>query len=99
MRGEYYSVDLRMMDYDGEKFGMATANVEIDSFKGAQSISKLPLRPMKYHPEAEKLKKEMIERGKKFVALEGMNYRICKGLAFFKVRYPFLLLLLYCPGC
>lgn len=65
---------------------MASMNIEIEAFKGARNISKLPLRPVKYHPDSDKLKQELIERGKKFTSLEGMHYKIGKGLAFYKVR-------------
>ncbi|KAI2481712.1 SpoVK ATPase AAA+ class [Pyrenophora tritici-repentis] len=40
--------------------------------------------PLKYHKDPEGIKKQLISRGMKFVALQGMNYRLQKGIAYMK---------------
>ena len=74
------------MEFDGKAFGMGRAEVTIDAFKGPRKITSLNCYPLKYHPDHKRLRMEMIERGRKFVALDGMQYRIQKGIAFYKVR-------------
>lgn len=64
---------------------MGNVQVTVEAFKGPRPISSLACFPLKCHPDHEQLEKEMIERGKKFAALEGMQYCIQKGIAFYKV--------------
>lgn len=55
-------------------------------FSGPRNISTLGCYPLKYHKESEKIKAQLIERGKKFVSLKGMQYRYHKGMAFYKKK-------------
>ncbi|PWY96267.1 AAA family ATPase [Aspergillus sclerotioniger CBS 115572] len=86
MKGQWYSIEGRYLEYDGKAFGMGTMAAEVESFKGARKITSLSCYPLKYHREAESVKAKLIERGKKFVALRGMNYRFHKGMAFYKKK-------------
>ncbi|PYH67336.1 ATP-binding protein [Aspergillus vadensis CBS 113365] len=86
MKGQWYSIEGRYLEYDGKAFGMGTMAAEVESFKGARKITSLSCYPLKYHREAESVKAKLIERGKKFVALRGMNYRYHKGMAFYKKK-------------
>lgn len=84
MRGQWYSIEGRYLEYDGKSFGMGTMSAEVDHFKGPRKISSLACYPLKYHRDPEALQAQLIERGKKFVSLQGMNYRFHKGMAFVK---------------
>ena len=86
MRGEYYCIEGRYLEYDGKNFGLGDYEVHIDSFKGPRKITSLPVFPLQYHKDPESVKKTLIERGKKFVVLSGMNYKFMKGLAFHKKK-------------
>ncbi|KAL4792850.1 hypothetical protein BDV19DRAFT_245785 [Aspergillus venezuelensis] len=86
MKGQWYSIEGRYLEYDGKAFGMGTMAAEVEAFKGARKITSLGCYPLKYHREADEIKTKLIERGKKFVALRGMNYRFHKGMAFFKKK-------------
>lgn len=86
MKGQWYVIEGRYLEYDGKSFGMGTMAAEVESFKGARKITSLACYPLKYHREADELRAKLIERGKKFVALRGMNYRFHKGMAFFKKK-------------
>jgi len=61
-------------------------DVDVAAFKGARKITSLSCYPLKYHKTETKLRAELIERGKKFVALQGVNYRSHEGLAYFKKK-------------
>lgn len=65
---------------------MGTMEVEVEAFKGPRKITSLACYPLKYHKDWEVLKQQLIERGKKFVALKGMNYRFHKGMGFYKKK-------------
>ncbi|KAL8717395.1 MAG: hypothetical protein Q9225_005351 [Loekoesia sp. 1 TL-2023] len=86
MKGTWYNIEGRYLEYDGKQFGMGTMEVEVEQFKGPRKISSLACYPLKYHKDAESLKAKLIERGKKFVALKGMNYRFHKGMGFYKKK-------------
>ncbi|WEW57032.1 hypothetical protein PRK78_002491 [Emydomyces testavorans] len=86
MKGQWYSIEGRYLEYDGKSFGMGTMTSEVDYFKGPRKITSLACYPIQYHRDAEGLKDKLVERGKKFVSLQGMNYRFHQGMAFFKKR-------------
>ncbi|KAL2867177.1 ATP-binding protein [Aspergillus lucknowensis] len=86
MKGQWYSIEGRYLEYDGRTFGMGTMAAEVEAFKGARKITSLGCYPLKYHREADEVKAKLIERGKKFVALRGMNYRFHKGMGFYKKK-------------
>lgn len=65
---------------------IGTVDVDVPSFKGARKITSLNCYPLKYHKNEAKLRAELIERGKKFVSLQGVNYRSHEGLAYYKKK-------------
>ncbi|KAH9863030.1 hypothetical protein IAQ61_009305 [Plenodomus lingam] len=77
-------VDGRYLEYDGKAFGLGDHQVSIPAFKGHRKITSLSAYPLKYHKDPEGIKEQLIARGKKFVALQGMNYRAQKGIAYMK---------------
>lgn len=86
MRGEWYSIEGRYLEYDGKSYGLGDFEVDIDVFKGARKITSLSTYPLQYHKDPDGLKKELVERGKRFVTMAGMNYRFHHGLAFVKKK-------------
>lgn len=85
LKGDYYIIEERYLKFDGKTFGMSNVQVTVETFKRSRPISSLRCFPLKRHSDHKKLEKEMIERGKKFVALESTQYCIQKGIAFYKV--------------
>jgi len=69
---------------------MGTLHTEVHSFHGVRKISSLECYPLQYHKDPEGLRTTLIERGKKFVALQGMNYRSHKGMAYTKRKKQIL---------
>lgn len=86
MKGSWYSVEGRYLEFDGKSFGMGSMSAEVEAFKGARKISSLACFPLKYHRDVEEVTSKLVTRGKKFVGLGGMNYRFHKGMAFYKKR-------------
>ncbi|KAF1949673.1 hypothetical protein CC80DRAFT_253510 [Byssothecium circinans] len=81
-----WSIEGRYLEYDGKVFGLGDYFTQIAAFKGPRKITNLGAYPLAFHKEPEALREQLIERGKKFVALQGMNYRFQKGLAYMKVK-------------
>ena len=46
----------------------------LEPFQGSIDIESLDIVPLQYHPESDKLKKALVERGRKYWALKGRNY-------------------------
>lgn len=59
---------------------------DVPSFKGARKITSLNCYPLKYHKNEPKLRADLIGRGKKFVALQGVHYKSHEGMAYVKKR-------------
>lgn len=81
-----WNIEGRYLEYDGKVFGLGDIFIEIHSFKGPRRIANVDAYPLSYHKNPEALREQLIERGKKFVALQGMNYRLQTGLAYMKWR-------------
>ncbi|KAG9496850.1 hypothetical protein J7337_011638 [Fusarium musae] len=86
MRGSYYHIEGKYMEFDGKRFGYGNTSVEIDGFQGAKKVKSLPCYPLEYHHNEQKLRLDLIERGKKFASLSGVHYKSYKGIAFMKRR-------------
>lgn len=56
------------------------------AFKGARKITSLNCYPLKFHKNEAKIRAELIERGKKFVSLQGVHYKSHEGMAYYKKR-------------
>lgn len=85
-KGEFYYVDGKYFEYDGKQFGYGHMMEEIPEFKGAKKITSLGCYPLKYHKNEQKLRKQLIERGKKFVTLGGVHYKSHHGMAYYKKK-------------
>lgn len=86
VRGEWYCIEGKYMEYDGKNFGFGNFEANVEGFKGPRKITSLSCYPLKYHKDPEGVKKQIIARGKQFLDLEGMQYRFHKGLAFHKKK-------------
>ncbi|PQE22433.1 AAA family ATPase protein [Rutstroemia sp. NJR-2017a BVV2] len=86
MKGAWYNIEGKYLEYDGKTWGMGTMDCDVPAFKGARKITSLNCYPLKYHKNEAKLRAELIERGKKFVSLQGVHYKSHKGMAYYKKR-------------
>ncbi|KAF1823569.1 uncharacterized protein K489DRAFT_200064 [Dissoconium aciculare CBS 342.82] len=86
MKGNWYCIEGKYLEYDGKNFGYGDFQIDVESFKGPRKITSLATYPLKYHKDPEGVQKKIIERGEKFVAMSGMHYKFHKGLAFMKKK-------------
>jgi hypothetical protein len=59
---------------------------EIGEFRGAKKITSLSSYPLAYHKNESQIRKDLTERGKKFVSLSGVHYKSHQGLAYYKKK-------------
>lgn len=81
-----HSDSSQYFEYDGKQFGFGSMSEEIGDFRGARKITSLGCYPLKYHKNESQLRKDLIERGKKFVALSGVHYKSHQGMAYYKKK-------------
>ncbi|KAK6217934.1 hypothetical protein LQW54_002989 [Pestalotiopsis sp. IQ-011] len=86
IRGQFFYVEGKYLEYDGKRFGYGTMNGDILEFRGARKITDLECYPLKYHKDELQLRQDVIERGKKFVTLAGSHYKAYQGVAYFKKK-------------
>ncbi|CAK7217672.1 hypothetical protein SBRCBS47491_003242 [Sporothrix bragantina] len=86
MKGDFYYIEGKYFEYDGKRFGFGSVADEIGEFRGTRKITSLPLYPLQYHKNEEQLRKDLIERGKKFVSLSGVQYKSYDGMAYYKKK-------------
>ena len=79
---EYFHIEGRYLDFDGEVFGETPVEAGISKFRGAKPINALGLFPLKYHQNKDKIKAEIIECGRKFISLKGTHHLQYRGTAF-----------------
>ena len=80
---KYYKMECRYLDYDGQVFGEASINLAIVKFRGKKRISTLNAFPLRYHPDEQGMKDQLVECGRKFVSMLGAHHRHCRGSAFY----------------
>lgn len=74
-------LSLEYTDYDGNDFGKRYNSIMIPMFSGAQPITGLNALPLAMHPDPEGVRAMLIERGRRWEALAGQNFREYKGVA------------------
>ncbi|CAG8107633.1 unnamed protein product [Penicillium nalgiovense] len=79
----WFNLECRFLDYDGVKFGEAGIFLRVPKFRGSKPIATLEAYPLRHHPSHEQIRKDLVERGHKFLGLAGSHIQHCKGSAFF----------------
>ena len=75
-----YNLEAHSVDWDGDRFGLATTFTAISPFTGTKPLSKLPVSPIARNPHRTEIEERMLARGKVFEALQGYHYRCYNGV-------------------
>ena len=76
-----YSLEAQYVDWDGERFGIATQNIMIKPFTGTRPLASLPASPLDRNPEKSRIKERILSRAKNFWTLQGYHYKSYAGIA------------------
>ncbi|KAF5012012.1 hypothetical protein FDECE_1907 [Fusarium decemcellulare] len=69
-QGEYVCrVKVHVLDWNGSRFGYREQQWDLESFEGFRKVTDLPVFPLRAHPDRERIKKRLIERGRSFEEL------------------------------
>lgn len=102
MRGKWWALEGKYLEYDGKDgpveagdvegggFGWGTVSVDIEGFKGARKITSLSSYPLDFRKDKETMRKTLVERGRKFVSLRGMQYKMHNGIAFIRKKRQYV---------
>ncbi|KAH7035766.1 P-loop containing nucleoside triphosphate hydrolase protein [Microdochium trichocladiopsis] len=74
------------VDFDGKRLGRRNVYTDIDYFRGTRKINRLNVVPLQYHQNSENVRRDLIERGKKFVQLSGVLHKSYQGPAFWRAQ-------------
>lgn len=77
----YAKIACDVINNDGNSFGLARDDIEIDAFRGARRIRDLPLFPIEHLPNKDEICALAAKRGKKFVGLAEHSYHEISGAA------------------
>jgi len=82
-RVTYFHMECRYLDSDGLVFGEVWTALGVGKFAGVKRIVTLDAFPLEYHPRRSEMRASLIERGRRFVSLLGVQYLQYHGNAFF----------------
>lgn len=71
---DYFEIDCEFITDDGKSFGSAQEDIIILKFEGTRKIQDLPVYPVKYHGNANRLRETAIARGKQYAAMTDFTY-------------------------
>lgn len=78
-----YRLECDMIHGDGHMFGWGSSRFDIPEFDGMTKITDLASFPLKYHPKADKVRNQLIERGRAYEGLMGFHHMKYKGIALY----------------
>jgi hypothetical protein len=81
-----FQLNCRYFTDDGKTLGLARATTQVPEFEGVMKITSLGVYPLEHHATKDEMIQELIERGRKFIALSGTHCRRCKDMAFYRVK-------------
>lgn len=85
---DFYRLECDMIRGNGQMFGWVHPRWDIPDFEGMVKITDLVSYPLKYHPKAGKIKKQLIEKGRAYERLMGCHHMKYQGIAL-NVEQPF----------
>lgn len=75
----FYDLSCRFVDTDGTKFGFASTSIKIGSFQDVKPIEDLNVLPSYLHSRIHDIRAGLLDRGRKFEALNGCRHKAYSG--------------------
>lgn len=76
---EHYVLTLEILDWNGTRFGTKTESWTIPYFGGGQVFQDMGIFPLEAHPQGEKIRQRLVERGRAFEKLQGQHFKVYDG--------------------
>lgn len=71
---KYLTICMQKVGCDGESFAYCDYGTVIPYYDGWKPFVQLPIFPLHYHSEEQRIRKDLIIRGKKYISLLGIHY-------------------------
>lgn len=81
-----FFIEARCIDFDGKRFGEAKLTRSIPIFPGMKRIDSLEAYPLRFHAQAERIRKKLVKRGRKFCSLGDVFNLNYAGRAFYALE-------------
>lgn len=76
-----WRLDAERIHHDGSQFRFIDHEIVVKKYDGSKPLEQLPAFPLSFHPEEDRVRRELIIRGKKFIALcNGHHYCYYNGI-------------------
>ncbi|KAL8759199.1 MAG: hypothetical protein Q9184_003693, partial [Pyrenodesmia sp. 2 TL-2023] len=85
---DFYRLECDMICGNGHMFGWVHNLFDIPDFEGMAKITDLVSYPLKYHPKANRIKKQLIEKGRAYERMMGFHHMKYQGIAL-NMEQPF----------
>lgn len=65
---KYFEVKGKIINHDGDIFGYGQMSFEIDEYVGARRITNLDVYPLKFDPNLDSVRRELVARGRRYLS-------------------------------
>ncbi|KAI1759852.1 P-loop containing nucleoside triphosphate hydrolase protein [Hypoxylon sp. FL1150] len=80
-----FAIRVKYVDYDGDKFGTRKDLFRIPKYEGVMRAEDLNIMPLDFHSDAEAIRAQLLDRGRRFAGLAGQHFMQYSGVAVRKV--------------
>ena len=78
---KHWSLCAKSIQYSGNKVGLAhSVHKKIERYAGCKPICDLNVVPLHLHPEEERIRCDLLKRGRKYLSLWGIHHRFHDGM-------------------
>lgn len=78
----YWRLSTERIIYSGSEIGLTECIIRIDRYDGCKPLYELTAVPLHFHPDKERIRHDLLERGRKFLSHCGIHHRFYDGAAY-----------------
>ncbi|KAL8920301.1 MAG: hypothetical protein Q9172_004560 [Xanthocarpia lactea] len=76
-----WKLSMESIQYKGKDVGFMHYEIEIERYSGCKPVCKVDVVPLRLHPEEERIRCDLLKRGRKYLSLWGIHHRSLNGVA------------------
>ncbi|KAL8713834.1 MAG: hypothetical protein Q9225_006684 [Loekoesia sp. 1 TL-2023] len=78
----FWTLSAERIEYKGNDVGFIDATTKIKRYTGCKSICELKAFPLRHHSEEERIRCDLLKRGRKYLSLWGIHHCFYDGMAY-----------------
>lgn len=79
---KFWNLSTERIQYTGSKIGFVCYDIEIERYDGCKPLCELIAVPLHFHPEKQRIRLDLLERGRKYLSHCGTHHCFYDGAAF-----------------